>query len=282
MPRTRSLKEAELTPALRARRAAAFNAARRVHPCYTFCVTWTCAILALCFFDSRGAFFRPGNHVYDDARAHSIVVANEAPTPVGLTAEDPVRALLERVFGQASSSRFTVKYSRREDSAAFFTLSEAGQGRILHIQADGPLSACSGVHHYCLHHGLCTVTWGVKAKPRLPAIVSLPSAEVSRTRVLKYGYYLNVCTPSYTMAWWSWEQWQQGSVRQFEVMALRHGRTKRGPRGVSWFTWQELDWMALHGINLPLIITGREYVMLQLFLEFGMAEADILAFFTGS
>eukprot|EP00854_Cymbomonas_tetramitiformis_P021794 gene21794-26217_t len=206
MPRTRSLKEAELTPALRARRAAAFNAARRVHPCYTFCVTWTCAILALCFFDSRGAFFRPGNHVYDDARAHSIVVANEAPTPVGLTAEDPVRALLERVFGQASSSRFTVKYSRREDSAAFFTLSEAGQGTV-----------------------------------RFQANVGSCADDMCRT-------------------------WDDGGGAGLGMTAEVHE--------------SELDWMALHGINLPLIITGREYVMLQLFLEFGMAEADILAFFT--
>jgi hypothetical protein len=41
-------------------------------------------------------------------------------------------------------------------------------------------------------------------------------------------YYQNVCTVSYSMAWWDWARWER-----------------------------ELDWMALNGINLALAFTGK-------------------------
>merc|ERR1719433_1294952 len=75
---------------------------------------------------------------------------------------------------------------------------------------------------------------------------------VEKSRVMRHSYYLNFCTPSYTMAWWGWPQWE------------RH-----------------IDWMALHGINEPLIITGREYVMWKLFQEVGLKDLVIREYFTG-
>ena len=42
--------------------------------------------------------------------------------------------------------------------------------------------------------------------------------------------------------------------------------------------WEkELDWMALHGITSPLISSGREVVMREVFLKQGMSEDAILA-----
>lgn len=48
------------------------------------------------------------------------------------------------------------------------------------------------------------------------------------------------------MAWWDFERWQQ-----------------------------EVDWMALNGINLPLAFTGQEYVWHKVWRHFGLAEADM-------
>ena len=45
----------------------------------------------------------------------------------------------------------------------------------------------------------------------------------------RFRYYQNVCTSSYSFAWWTWTRWE------------RH-----------------IDWMAMNGINLPLAFTGQE------------------------
>ena len=48
------------------------------------------------------------------------------------------------------------------------------------------------------------------------------------------------------MAWWQWPRWER-----------------------------EIDWMAMHGINLPLSLTGIEAVMRDLFLEFGVQRREL-------
>ena len=58
----------------------------------------------------------------------------------------------------------------------------------------------------------------------------LPAEEI-HTSDAKYRYYLNYCTFGYSMTSWTWKRWQQ-----------------------------EIDWMALHGINMPLQIVGLEEV----------------------
>ena len=59
----------------------------------------------------------------------------------------------------------------------------------------------------------------------------LPSNEEEHVSDAKYRYYLNTCTFGYSMTSWTWTRWQQ-----------------------------EIDWMALHGINMPLQLVGMEEV----------------------
>lgn len=47
----------------------------------------------------------------------------------------------------------------------------------------------------------------------------------------RYRYYQNVCTHSYSFVWWDWTRWEQ-----------------------------EIDWMALNGINLALAWSGQEAI----------------------
>lgn len=68
---------------------------------------------------------------------------------------------------------------------------------------------------------------------------------------LRYEY--NICTFGYTMAWWGWPEWER-----------------------------EIDWMALHSINMPLALVGQEAAWLKLWTElFGVPAKDVLAHFTG-
>lgn len=59
----------------------------------------------------------------------------------------------------------------------------------------------------------------------------LPTKEETHASDAKYRYYLNTCAFGYSMTSWTWTRWQQ-----------------------------EIDWMALHGINMPLQLVGMEEV----------------------
>lgn len=79
---------------------------------------------------------------------------------------------------------------------------------------------------------------------------------VSWAKRVKWSYYQNVVDSSYSFVWWGWDRWQI-----------------------------ELDWMALRGINLALMYTGQEKVLLQLYQLFGIdlsrATGSGAAFFDG-
>lgn len=59
-------------------------------------------------------------------------------------------------------------------------------------------------------------------------------------------------TFSYTTAFWSWEDWEL-----------------------------QLDWMALRGINLPLAWVGQEKILVEVFREIGLTDAEISSFLSG-
>ena len=68
-----------------------------------------------------------------------------------------------------------------------------------------------------------------------------------------YRYYLNYCTFSYSMSTWTWERWQQ-----------------------------EIDWMALHGINMPLQIVGLDVVWKKLLTQdLGYTDDEANQFIAG-
>ena len=91
-------------------------------------------------------------------------------------------------------------------------------------------------------------SWRYALPEELPAV----GTPVTRTSFVRYSYYENVCTHSYTQAFWTWSRWQR-----------------------------EIDWMAMHGINLPLALTGQEAVSQRVFLKLGLTHADIGSYFAG-
>jgi alpha-N-acetylglucosaminidase len=42
-----------------------------------------------------------------------------------------------------------------------------------------------------------------------PSALPQPATTVRKPRTFVYSYYQNVCTVSYSMAWWTWERWER-------------------------------------------------------------------------
>lgn len=86
----------------------------------------------------------------------------------------------------------------------------------------------------------------------LPEKLPLPAREVKNTINGKYRVYMNYCTVSYTAAWWDWERWQQ-----------------------------ELDYMAMNSVNMPLSVVGLEGVWYNTLLKYGFSDEEARAFLAG-
>jgi alpha-N-acetylglucosaminidase len=153
--------------------------------------------------------------------------------------------LAGRVLGPAADS---VRFRGLDaDVRSFAYTARAGT---LEIAATDGVSACVGLHSYL--RAVCgrSVSWET-ALP-LPVGVLPDSDPVRRSARVNEGYYFNFCTFSYTMAYWDWATWER-----------------------------EIDWMALHGITMPLCAVGYEAAVLLAYQRLGLGEDEILDFLGG-
>lgn len=137
--------------------------------------------------------------------------------------------LLNRIGGVGTSDRILTSIEASADGKEYFTItSESGKPKII---GDSYLSVATGIHWYLKYHANVLLTWNNLTTDLSAVTLPVPATAETRSTSLKYRYYLNYCTYSYTMAFWNWERWEK-----------------------------ELDWMAMHGINMPLALTGTEVV----------------------
>lgn len=160
--------------------------------------------------------------------------------------------LLDRIGGAGASARFITEVN---DSLAdngretFIITSEDGKP---YIKASTLSALTTGIGWYLNHRAGINLSWNNPTVDLLSAPLPLPEAEIRCSTDATYRHYLNYCTFSYSTTPWTWERWQQ-----------------------------EIDWMALHGINLPLQIIGVEEVWRRTLAEFGYNKDDINAFIAG-
>ena len=175
------------------------------------------------------------------------VAANDARNaPAMLNA---ARALLERVV-PASASRFSLEVIAAEDGCDVFEIESRGKEIVL--RGNNGVSIASALSHYLKYFCHRQLSWWDKNIEHLPASLPAVFPKVRHRTLFQYRAYLNYCTFSYTAAWWDWERWQR-----------------------------EIDWMAMHGINMPLAITGQEAVWQNMLRRFRMSDDEIRRFLCG-
>ncbi|MBO5849967.1 MAG: alpha-N-acetylglucosaminidase N-terminal domain-containing protein, partial [Paludibacteraceae bacterium] len=103
------------------------------------------------------------------------------------------------------------------------------------IKGNSLLSVATGINWYLNHYANINLSWNNLTTNLNLKNLPLPLKTEERTCSAEYRYYLNYCTFSYSMSVWTWERWEQ-----------------------------EIDWMALHGINMPLQIVGLDVVWKKL------------------
>lgn len=159
--------------------------------------------------------------------------------------------LLKRILPHGKdASRFSCVLDSSRGGHDWFTVSCDGQT----VSVKGPdnVSLAAGINWFLNKAGI-DISWN-SPTAQLPSSLPLVREETHTSKV-RYRYYLNFCTHSYTMAFWDWARWQQ-----------------------------EIDWMALHGINLPLITEGMECVWRKVLMDgYGYDSLDkVNKFVTGA
>lgn len=161
-------------------------------------------------------------------------------------AASPIQGLLERI-DKGASRKFIIEQVK--SPADFFELDQKGDKVV--IRGNNYVSIATGLNWYLKYHAGIQLSWnGMKAK--LPDVLPAVTQKERHETDLKYRYDFNYCTYSYTMAFWGWERWEQ-----------------------------EIDWMALHGINLPLAIIGTDVVWRNVLMKLGYTKDEVNQFIAG-
>lgn len=114
----------------------------------------------------------------------------------------------------------------------------------LTIHATGAVAACRGFYDYVKAKGAGFFSWSGK---RFVKPADMSCEEVSLVTQFRDHQYFNVVTYGYSMPYWGKDRWRQ-----------------------------ELDWMAFHGVDMPLMLVGSEAIYRKVFIEdFGLSKADV-------
>lgn len=157
------------------------------------------------------------------------------------------KATIQRLIGKRIN-QVTLKYIPTTNQLDTFSYSAKG-GKVT-VSGNTGVAMCRGFYEYLKANNLAQVSW---AGNRIALPAKFPDAALfGKASPYENRYYFNVVTYGYTLPYWNEARWQQ-----------------------------ELDWMAFHGINMPLMLVAVEAIATQVWQELGLTKAEIDAFYTG-
>ena len=157
-------------------------------------------------------------------------------------------ALIHRVIPDRAAGFVVEKLSATESPDTFEIESRNDQ---VVLRGNNGVAVASALYYYLTHFCHCQITWN-GTNLNIPKVLPRVDKKVHQTSPYSYRYYMNYCTFNYSMSWWDWKRWEK-----------------------------EIDWMALHGLNMPLAITGEEYTWYTVYKEMGFSDKDLESFFSG-
>lgn len=152
-------------------------------------------------------------------------------------------ALIARVVPEAAQ-HFIVETMPPDHGNDVFEIENRGDKIVL--RGNDAVSIASGLNWYlenCCH---CEISWNCGDQVHLPKPLPAVASKIHIESPYRFRYAYNFCTYGYTMAWWAWPKWEH-----------------------------ELDFLALKGVNLALVIEGQESTWIQTFKPFGYSNKKI-------
>lgn len=159
----------------------------------------------------------------------------------------PAKNVITRVIGEKIE---TVNFRVIPSVNGLESFNIEAKNGSLHIEGSSTVALCYAFNTYLKEACHSMITWSGKHL-NIPA--SWPDYKKKEiVSPYQFRYYLNVVTFGYTTPYWDWERWEQ-----------------------------EIDWMALHGINMTLAPIASEAIAERIWLKLGLTTQEINEFFTG-
>lgn len=149
----------------------------------------------------------------------------------------------------AWSNRFILELIPKDNGCDVFEIALRGTNVVLRGSTGGTIGTALG--WYLKHHCNCELSW-CGDQLALPARMPVPAEPVRVVCPHRHRFYFNYCTLSCTAAWCNWERWQR-----------------------------EIDFMAIQGINMPLMVTGLEGVWYNTLSEFAFSDDEARTYLVG-
>ena len=171
-----------------------------------------------------------------------------------VTAEDTyeeVYGIIERRLGEEYKSWFTLELGENPENTGydFYELSIL-DGKV-HVKGNDGVSLATGINHFLKYY--CNVNISqVGDQVNMPAEIPAIEGTVHKETKAEVRYSYNYCTLSYSMAFWGKDEWRD-----------------------------ELDWLALNGVNVVLDATAQEEVWRRFLGKLGYEHEDIKDYIAG-
>ena len=157
------------------------------------------------------------------------------------------KQVLMRVVGMKSTS-FQFEIIPTENGLDVYEVIAVG-GKV-QVKGSSTIALTHGAYDYINKACNMQYTW---SSQQLALPNNLPDFSIPRTvSPYKFRQYYNVCAFGYSTAFWHFSDWEK-----------------------------EIDWMAMHGINMPLAMMGQEAIWQKVYNDMGITNQELADFFTG-
>ena len=159
-----------------------------------------------------------------------------------------VYGIIERRLGEQYKNWFTLELAQ-DGAYDYFELSTV-DGKV-HVRGNDGVSLATGINHYLKYFCNAHISQ-VGDQVDLPDTAPVIQGTVRRETKAKVRYSYNYCTLSYSMAFWGETEWRN-----------------------------ELDWLALNGVNVVLDATAQEEVWRRFLGKLGYSHEEAKDYIAG-
>ena len=157
--------------------------------------------------------------------------------------------LIERVL-PTNANQFVCELIHDVDGKDAFEYEARPSGKIA-LRGNNALTLAVAFNQYLRHEARLSYDWQAISPLRLTAPLPSPVTKVRRECLARERFFLNYCTYGYSLPYFRWAEWQR-----------------------------LLDWMAMNGINRPLLQAGQEAVWLRVWQAYGMSADAVRGYFS--
>lgn len=161
---------------------------------------------------------------------------------------DEAKLVISRYLDSDDSSRVIIKHVEKKGPNDHYSYS--AKDNKISITGSSGVAICKGFYDYMKSQEFGMVSWSGSSLDIPDTIADLERVTV--TSPVKHHYNFNAVTFGYTTPYWNWSRWSQ-----------------------------EIDWMALHGLDMPMTLVAQEAITLRVFKKLGLTEEEIQSQFTG-